>query len=102
MAAKQTPAGKAITYLTEGRLKVQTHDTTHARILARGSDSRPYTITFDQAGWACDCPAQISDCAHVLAAKMISPLRLSHTPKLGGTAPRNDLDDLLSSGRTAG
>jgi uncharacterized Zn finger protein len=93
---KQTPAEKAVAYLTEGKLSVQTHTATHARILAQGSDSRPYTITFDPSGWVCDCPAHVSECAHILAAKLISPLRQEqHTSLSSSSNP--DLDKFLES-----
>jgi hypothetical protein len=97
--AKQTPATKAIAYLTDGKIKIQEHDVVRARILAYGSDNRPYTITFDSAGWVCDCPAQIAECAHVLAAKLISPLRQTQRITSLCTADE-DLDDFLAGFKT--
>lgn len=69
-----TVAAKANDYITNGRIKVVSHNSEMAVIKAFGSDPAPYTVTFSALGWECNCPAHI-ECAHIVAAKLISPLR---------------------------
>lgn len=85
---------KALDYLTSGKVKVLRHSAFSAEIEVQGSDPVPYTVLFANATWACSCPARKPLCAHVLAAKLISPLRT----ETGGFAPKPvaGLDALLS------
>jgi len=115
--AQETKAAK---YLAEGRLQMQEHSIVppHALIIAHGTDD--YLVRFECGAWICTCPAQ-KQCAHIVAAMKISPLRThagsDYMPRdasidaiLEGTAadvlpgpvaldpvPGIDLDSLLAS-----
>jgi uncharacterized Zn finger protein len=64
---------KADHYLIGGNLQVQAANSEMAIIKVQGSAAKPYTVIFT-ADWDCDCPAHV-ECAHIVAAKLISPLR---------------------------
>lgn len=66
---------KAHEYLTTGKVRVLEHDDSSALITVQGSAKEPYNVIFGNATWHCSCPARKPLCAHVIAAKLISPLR---------------------------
>lgn len=89
-------AHKAEQYLTEGRIRVIEHSQQHTLIYATGSDTEPYYVKRNSAGaWTCDCPARVTDCAHVLAARMIIPESTQATLSNFPTATDPDIDKLL-------
>lgn len=68
---------KAHQYLVEGRVQVMAANDISAWVEVQGSDKDPYVVRFgSEAGWWCDCPARKPLCAHVVAAKLVSPLRV--------------------------
>lgn len=75
---------KAHSYLTGGKVQVKAHNSQVAVFHVSGSASKPYTVMFGPTGWECNCPAY-AECAHVVAAKLISPLRYVEPPKLAPT-----------------
>lgn len=84
---------KAHQYLTGGKVRVIEHDDSSCLITVQGSGKEPYSVIFGNATWHCSCPARKPLCAHVIAAKLISPLRT----EVKGLAPLKDpeIDDLL-------
>lgn len=62
-------AAKAARYHAERRLNVIEADASGATVLVQGSDTEPYTVTYDGM-WHCDCPARLR-CAHIEAASMV-------------------------------
>lgn len=84
---------KAREYLTSGKVKVLEHDAKSCVMVVQGSGKEPYNIIFGNATWHCDCPARKPLCAHVIAAKLISPLRT----EVKGLAPLKDpaIDEIL-------
>lgn len=85
---------KALLYLTEGKVQVLEHDDASCLITVQGSDKEPYNVIYGNAVWHCTCPARKALCAHVIAAKLISPLRT----EAKGLAPVANplMDELLS------
>lgn len=77
---------KALEYLVSGKVKVLEHDAYSALITVQGSDTGPYNVIFGNATWVCSCPARKPLCAHVVAAKLISPLRI----EVKGFAPNKN------------
>jgi uncharacterized Zn finger protein len=71
---------KARRYLTEGRVRVE-YQTDESGVY-RVSGSKVYTVNFHHSAWACDCPSR-TECAHIAAVKLISPLRASRRVTLG-------------------
>lgn len=79
---KQTPTTKAHDYLTHGKVAVLVMTGTRARLAVEGHQQ--YLVDFNEnSGWHCSCPATIDDCAHVIAAKLIVPLKVTQKPHLG-------------------
>lgn len=89
---KTSVAEKAVKYLSEGKVQVVTHDERSARLTVQGSQPHAYEVEFNNFGWSCDCPAY-TDCAHIEAAKLISPLRY-HRPT--SFAQPSKFDDLFA------
>lgn len=90
-------------YLIDGRVEVITHSTDppFAHLRVYGSAPGPYEVFFRANMWTCTCPAQITECVHVLVAKLISPLRTSADAPSGlNTNP--DIDALLGTGPITG
>lgn len=71
----EASAEKANGYLVAGKVKVIEADAASATIEVTGSGKEPYTVIFGNAVWHCNCPARKPLCAHVIAAKLVSPLR---------------------------
>src|SRR4051812_41154597 len=71
----QASADKAHRYLIEGRVQVMSADDETAWVEVHGSDSEPYVVRFAKGVWWCNCPARKPLCAHVVAARLVSPLR---------------------------
>lgn len=89
---------KAHEYLTGGLVKVLEADANSALIIVQGSADSPYNVHFNNSTWYCGCPARKTECAHVIAAKLVSPLRTEKsTSKLGSTSLA-ELDELLGQG----
>lgn len=65
---------KAKKYLAGGQVTVTHHTSFSANINVTGSNE--YSVTFDHKGWVCTCPSR-ANCAHIEAAKLISPLRVA-------------------------
>jgi hypothetical protein len=65
---------KARRYLGEGRLRVLDVDEYGGTALGecRGAGAL-YTVSRNEAGWRCDCPAR-STCAHVVALQLVTVL----------------------------
>ena len=68
---KENAQIKARRYLTEGRLRVLDVDEYAGTALAecRGNGAL-YTVSRDEHGWTCDCPAR-STCAHIVALQLV-------------------------------
>lgn len=83
---------KANSYLTGGKIQVVKHNAELAILTAQGSEQ--YVIAFGPAGWNCTCPARL-ECAHIVAAKLISPLRMSE--HIGLAAGDDELTAYINS-----
>lgn len=77
-AATETKAKK---YLADGKVKVRLHGRENALIEVQGSEATPYEVKFSGV-WSCNCPARMM-CAHIIAARLISPLVEKERPSLG-------------------
>jgi uncharacterized Zn finger protein len=86
---------KAIEYLTTGKVQVLEVGEAHALITVQGSAQEPYNVHFGNATWYCGCPARKPECAHVIAAKLICPLRSERSTSKIGTVSVAELDQLL-------
>jgi uncharacterized Zn finger protein len=86
---KQSSEDKALGYLTQGRVCVRDVSSDGISATVRGSDPEPYLVTFTRLlGWACDCPARVSACAHVMAVQLVTD---SHQlPEPVGPQPTRD------------
>lgn len=84
---------KARIYLIEGRIKVIRADRHSVFLEASGSASTPYYVTYAGGIWSCSCPARKPECAHVLAAHLVSPLRNAAEPI--SLSEDSDLDSLF-------
>ncbi len=68
---------KALDYLTEGRVSIDTADKAAGTFLAvvKGSSDLPYMVTHIRPrGWRCSCPAnqyQNRMCAHICACRAV-------------------------------
>lgn len=62
---------KAMKYLATGRVRAARVEPGYALVLAYGSADQPYHVENRMGVWVCDCPAQVSYCAHVVAALRI-------------------------------
>jgi uncharacterized Zn finger protein len=73
---RMTPEQKAISYLSEGKVKVHEHSLEHGRceVEVYGTASDPYVVRFAGVTWHCTCPAKTERCAHIIAVKLISSL----------------------------
>ena len=93
---RQSPEEKAHAYLLAGKVKVIDHSLQRgtAEIEVYGSAEDPYLVRFGGVGlWHCDCPAKIENCAHLIAAKLISPL--THASWPGKSVEPSEVDKLL-------
>lgn len=85
MASKVAPKDKAILYLYDEKVKVQWHtlEPPSCYIEVQGSAVKPYIVRFEHNEWTCDCPSQL-ECAHIIASKLVSPLRAVERPQIEG------------------
>lgn len=81
---------KARQYLAEGRLRVDYYWRGRAQFILDGS-AGSYVTRFDGI-WRCTCPARTSECVHVIACKLVCPLR-APAPEFAPHDP--DLDKLF-------
>lgn len=92
---RQTIQEKALDYLQEGRIQVVRADRHSIVLEVQGSDKHPYQAVFSAGMWSCSCPARVQECAHVLAACLISPFRNSEA-EIEMPAEASDLDELFA------
>lgn len=82
---------KARVYLSEGKICVVDLADGNLRGYAIGSSM--YDVQFDSTtGWICNCPAY-TECAHIVAFKLITNLHRDETPHLGTST--DNYDDLF-------
>lgn len=89
---------KAARYLAEGKVKAKQVDGSSAVFHVSGSTpGDPYHVKFSNfAGWKCDCPARVDECAHVKAAMLVTDLAQSDADPVGfAIEPSPDIDALL-------
>lgn len=84
MAPSVNTINKAKQYLGAGSVKVLALDASRASVQVTGSGN--YLLQFNGAGWQCSCPAK-TECAHILACKLITNLRPLQSVTLGGADP---------------
>jgi len=67
---RESAAGKARRYLTEGRLLVMEVAVDRIAALCRG-DTGVYSLGYSAGDWACDCPARTRGCSHLRALRLV-------------------------------
>ena len=72
---RETTAGKACRYLTEGRLIVIGVDGDRVTATCRG-DGKVYQLGHAPGhGWHCTCPVRTDRCAHLTALRLVTVRR---------------------------
>jgi uncharacterized Zn finger protein len=72
---RENAESKARRYLTEGRVRIIACDEAAGTIMGevRGTGA-VYAAGHGLKGWACNCPAKSTNCAHILALKLLTVL----------------------------
>ena len=74
--ASEASIVKAHKYLTEGKVTLLEVSDDGCTASAQGSGDTPYEVIFN-GGWSCDCPARKTECAHVVAVKLVTDFHSS-------------------------
>ena len=100
---KVSPEEKALQYIAFNRLDVirVDHDAGVALVHVKSgtTEGDPYFVQFN-GEWHCDCPARVTPCVHITAAKKVVHMA-AHKPSLAAE-PADDtawLDSFLGSGK---
>jgi predicted nucleic acid-binding Zn finger protein len=83
---------KADRYLVEGRVSVSLVNESKGAFYVSGSDDTPYVVNFG-GEWTCNCPARVTQCAHIVACQKITHFVPKHTTSFNDKS--SDLSKLI-------